>query len=101
MKTNANLHADEWKSGTEALALCMICGGEFPPGTRDCPDCNVSLSIVRRCPACNKIVSAQHTKCVYCRTPFVEELSRRPSEDLPALEEDGVSRPCGVSAQPR
>ena len=92
MKIDANLHADEWKSGTEALALCMICGGEYPPGMRECADCKVSLSLVRRCPACQKIVSAQHTKCVYCRTPFVEEPPKRDHwEELPALQDGDVS----------
>ncbi|PSH05236.1 MAG: hypothetical protein CXZ00_03550 [Acidobacteria bacterium] len=28
------------------------------------------LSVVRRCPECNRIVSAQHTKCIHCGTPF-------------------------------
>ncbi len=67
---------DEWKSGTEALALCTICGGEYPSGTRLCRDCNVSLSMVRRCPNCHRIVSAKHTKCVHCRTAFTEELPK-------------------------
>jgi hypothetical protein len=65
---------DEWKSGTQTLALCMICGGEYPAGTSMCPDCNVSLSMVRRCPNCKRIVSSQHTKCVHCRTAFTNEL---------------------------
>ena len=73
METNAN----DWKSGTEALSLCMICGGEYEPGTRECPDCHVSLSMVRRCPACHRIVSAKHTKCVYCRTSFTHDLANR------------------------
>lgn len=75
---------DEWKSGTEILALCMICGAEYSIGTSVCPDCNVSLSMVRRCPNCHRIVSAKHVKCVHCRTPFTsespEELSQ---EELP------------------
>src|ERR1039457_7306846 len=74
METNP----DGWKTGTEALALCMICGGEYEPGTRECPDCHVSLSVVRRCPACHRIVSAKHTKCVYCRSPFTQELATDP-----------------------
>jgi len=82
METNAN----EWKSGTEALALCMICGGEYEPGTRECPDCHVSLSVVRRCPACHRIVSAKHTKCVYCRSSFTQDLALDPLADGPAGE---------------
>jgi hypothetical protein len=30
--------------------------------------------VVRRCPKCKRVVSAQHTKCVYCRTSFTHEL---------------------------
>ena len=91
MKINADLHADEWKSGTEALAFCVICGGEYPPGTQECPDCNVSLSMVRRCPACQKIVSAQHKKCVYCRTPFTEDLAKPLPELFPEVQEQEES----------
>ncbi len=78
---NTEIKVDEWKSGTEALGLCMICGGEYEASRRECPDCHVSLSVVRRCPKCKRIVSAQHTKCVYCRTPFTEELPKRPFGD--------------------
>ena len=91
MKMDANLHADEWKSGTEALGLCMICGGEYAPDTHECPDCKVSLSLVRRCPNCRRIVSAQHTKCVYCRTPFLEELPKRHLPEEFATTDGGVS----------
>ena len=94
METNAN----EWKSGTEALALCMICGGEYEPGTRECPDCHVSLSAVRRCPACHRIVSAKHTKCVYCRSSFTHDLAQGavstdgPVAEGPATLSKGVRR---------
>ena len=92
MNKDANLHAEDWKSGTEALALCMICGGEYPPHAQECPDCHVSLSVVRRCPACQKIVSAQHTKCVYCRTPFIQELPKRSlADEFPVTQDGGVS----------
>ena len=67
---------DEWKAGTGAIALCMICGGEYPAGTQTCPDCNVSLSVVRRCPSCHRVVSAHHTRCVHCRTNFTEEIPK-------------------------
>ncbi len=71
MDTEANV--DQWKSGTDALAMCMICGGEYAAECEICPDCNVSLSKVRRCPGCSRIVSFQHSKCVYCHTPFTRE----------------------------
>src|SRR6266480_7841816 len=90
MKIDPNLHADEWKSGTEALSLCMICGGEYAPGTAECPDCHVTLSVVRRCPSCLKIVSAQHKKCVYCHVPFTTEIPKA-LPDLPELDQSGVS----------
>lgn len=78
---------DEWKSGTEALGLCTICGGEYSPTTKVCPDCNVSLSLVRRCPSCHRIVSAKHTKCVHCRTAFTEDIPKEFfREDLPTTQ---------------
>src|SRR6266568_7544535 len=70
---DTDINANEWKSGTDAIAMCMICGGEYAADTELCPDCNVSLSVVRRCPSCSRIVSFQHTKCVYCRVPFTHE----------------------------
>jgi len=94
MDTNTN----EWKSGTEALALCMICGGEYEPGTRECPDCHVSLSVVRRCPNCHRIVSAKHTKCVYCRSAFTRDLAKDSlsadglAVDAPVVMSKGVKR---------
>jgi hypothetical protein len=85
MKMESN--AGEWITGTEALGMCMICGGEYEPGAQECPDCHVSLSVVRRCPSCHRIVSAQHKKCVYCHFPFTHELPKGsvPAE-LPAAE---------------
>lgn len=65
---------DEWKDGADAVALCMICGGEYSADTSVCPDCDVSLSLVRRCPYCHRLVSAHHSRCVYCRAAFTREL---------------------------
>jgi len=70
------INANDWKSGTEALALCSLCGAEYPVDTQECRDCHVSLSIVRRCPECQKLVSAKHTRCVYCRASFTHELPK-------------------------
>jgi hypothetical protein len=84
--------AGDWKAGTDALAICMICGAEYEPGTKVCPDCNVSLSVVRRCPGCHRIVSAQHTKCVYCHTPFTHELPKDlPPDMAPILSQRALS----------
>jgi hypothetical protein len=94
MKTETDLHPIQWKSGTEALALCMICAAEYPPDTRECPDCNVTLSVVRRCPKCAKIVSAQHKRCVHCRMPFTLELPEgfRPAPEAVPANTVGPSR---------
>jgi len=75
----------EWKAGTEALALCIICGSKHAPDTAECPDCHVSLSVVRCCPECQRMVSAQHTRCVYCRTSFTHELPQGKDRALPPL----------------
>jgi len=84
MTLNMKSGTGEWKNGTEMLALCMICGAEYPTGTSTCPDCNVSLSMVRRCPNCHRIVSAKHAKCVHCRTAFTGESPKELSqEELP------------------
>lgn len=76
---------DEWRAGTEAIGLCMICGGEYESTSRECPRCHVSLSVVRRCPKCRRAVSARHTKCIYCRTPFTHGLPENfsPAEEQP------------------
>jgi hypothetical protein len=76
--TEMDENAPQWKEGTQALGLCMICGAEYEPNAAECPECHVSLSVVRRCPECQRMVSAQHTRCVYCRTSFTHEL---PEED--------------------
>lgn len=86
----AETRTGDWKDGTEVLAICMICGAEYAAGTKMCPDCDASLSLVRRCPNCHRIVSSQHKKCVYCHTPFTRELPR----DAPTL------APAGVRTQP-
>lgn len=54
--------------------LCMSCNAEFPPGSSaECPNCHVSLSVVRRCPGCQRVLGAQHLRCPYCSTAFVPE----------------------------
>lgn len=79
MDTEINM--EEWKTGTEAIGFCMICGAEYEPTRRECPDCHVSLSVVRRCPKCHRIVSAQHNRCVYCRTSFTCEMPEKAPAD--------------------
>ena len=54
--------------------LCMSCNAEFPSGSAaECPNCHVSLSLVRRCPGCQRVLGAQHFRCPYCSTGFVPE----------------------------
>lgn len=54
--------------------LCMSCNAEFPSGSEaECPTCHVSLSIVRRCSGCGRVLGAQHLRCPYCSTAFVPE----------------------------
>lgn len=90
---NTEIDVDDWKAGTEAIGLCMICGGEYESTDRECPDCHVSLSVVRRCPKCRRVVSAQHTKCVYCRTPFTHELpANRFAAEAPAATRPRMSK---------
>lgn len=85
-----------WKSGTEALAICTICGAEYEVGKETCPDCNVSLSVVRRCPGCHRIVSAQHAKCVHCHTLFLSEL---PTQYVPSPAAYGSARASSLAEQ--
>ena len=92
MSKDSKKNAEDWKSGTESLALCMICGGEYEADTPECPDCRVSLSVVRRCPNCHRIVSAKHTRCVYCRSSFTHELPVQP-DSTPRPATDGKDTP--------
>lgn len=74
-----------YADGCQPLAVCMVCLTEFPPDVAECPKCHVALSLVRKCPGCSKIVSARHSKCIYCNHVFVIA-SPKPVED----EERGV-----------
>ncbi|HWR35690.1 MAG TPA: zinc ribbon domain-containing protein [Clostridia bacterium] len=70
--------------GAEPFAVCTICNAEFDTGQGQCPHCNVALSVVRRCPGCDRLVSAKHTKCLYCSQPFIrsgEEKQERASAE--------------------
>ena len=54
--------------------LCMSCNAEFPAGTASiCPNCEVDLALVRRCPGCKRTLGAQHLRCPYCSMGFVPE----------------------------
>ncbi|MBZ5516326.1 MAG: hypothetical protein LAN62_16045 [Acidobacteriia bacterium] len=56
----------------------MSCNATFPPETEECPHCQVSLSIVRKCPSCGRVQSAQHFACIYCANSFLREHGLRP-----------------------
>jgi len=64
-------HPTETIEGCEPLAVCMVCLTEFSVEVLECDKCHVPLSVVRKCPGCSRIVSARHSKCVYCGRLFV------------------------------
>jgi hypothetical protein len=63
----------KWAPGAEPLAVCMSCSSTYPPDTSECPNCHVGLSVVRKCPSCGRVQSAQHFACIYCANSFVRE----------------------------
>lgn len=63
----------KWVPGAEPLAICMSCNATFPLDLTHCPKCRVGLSIVRKCPACERVQSVQHLVCIYCANSFMEE----------------------------
>jgi hypothetical protein len=69
---------DKWAPGAEPLAVCMSCSSTYPPDTPECPNCHVGLSVVRKCPSCGRVQSAQHFACIYCANSFVREEGLRP-----------------------
>jgi hypothetical protein len=72
--TNPEPPAEEkWAPGAEPLAVCMSCSSTYPPETSECPNCHVSLSVVRKCPSCGRVQSAQHFACIYCADSFLRE----------------------------
>lgn len=68
----------KWAPGAEPLAVCMSCSATYPPDTSECPNCHVGLSLVRKCPSCGRVQSAQHFACIYCADSFVREEGLRP-----------------------
>jgi hypothetical protein len=56
-----------------SFAICTVCDTQHPIGTQQCAKCSSPLSIVRKCPTCERIVSAKHQRCVYCSTSLVQE----------------------------
>ncbi|MBI4166367.1 MAG: zinc ribbon domain-containing protein [Acidobacteria bacterium] len=69
----------KWAPGAEPLAICMSCNSTFPPHFAECTNCQVALSIVRKCPMCGKVQSANHVTCIYCADSFLQEEGLMPS----------------------
>jgi len=67
------LPGNKWVPGAEPLALCMSCSSTYPIEVVECPNCQVGLSIVRKCPSCGRIQAAQHVHCIYCADSFIRE----------------------------
>ena len=72
------LPGNKWVPGAEPLALCMSCNSTYPTEATECPNCQVGLSIVRKCPSCGRVQSAQHVTCIYCADSFIREDGLRP-----------------------
>jgi hypothetical protein len=68
----ARPHAPEWVAGAEPVIMCLSCNHEFPAGSEErCLGCGVMLTVVHRCPTCERLQSLEHLSCFYCRTPLV------------------------------
>jgi hypothetical protein len=67
------LPGNKWVPGAEPLALCMSCSSTYPIEAVECPNCQVGLSIVRKCPSCGRIQAANHVTCIYCADSFIRE----------------------------
>jgi hypothetical protein len=61
------------------MAICMSCNSTFPPHFAECTNCQVALSVVRKCPACGKVQSAHHVTCIYCADSFLREEGLMPA----------------------
>src|SRR6266513_6008596 len=67
----ARPHEPEWIAGAEPVIMCMSCNHEFPGGSEErCPECSVTLTVVHRCPKCERLQSLEHLSCFYCRIPL-------------------------------
>ena len=93
----------KWVPGAEPLAICMSCNGTFPLDITHCPKCHVGLSVVRKCPACDRIQSVQHLVCIYCANSFMQESGLGRLAEGPAERQRGLPRgaylliACGVA----
>jgi hypothetical protein len=74
---------NKWAPGAEPLALCMSCSSTYPQEETECPNCQVSLSVVRKCPSCGRVQAAQHIACIYCADSFIREEGLAPLQSGP------------------
>ncbi len=86
------------KSDGEPFAVCMSCRSEFPIEIGICPTCNVSVSLVRNCPACGQVLSAKHAKCLYCGYVIVQPLASAGAPDAVVARERPVARRRQIAA---
>lgn len=81
---------NQWAPGAEPLALCMSCSSTFPTNFTECPNCEVALSIVRKCPTCGRVQAAQHVTCIYCADSFIREDGLGPLQSEPKTHRRGL-----------
>ena len=67
----------KWIPGAEPVTVCLSCNNEFPRGTTSCPNCEVALSDVHKCPECHRVQSTDHAQCLYCSSPLVVGAARK------------------------
>lgn len=85
--------------GAESQAMCLSCNTTYPAESTECPKCQVSLSLVRKCPSCGRIQAAQHPYCLSCSTALVREVKLEaslPPLNLPPPQKTGGHRVKGV-----
>jgi hypothetical protein len=60
-----------WAPDIKPVIMCMACRQQFSEPLDKCPNCHISVSHVRMCPDCGRLVSAFHSKCIYCSRSFL------------------------------
>jgi len=82
----------KWAPGAEPLAICMSCNATYPTHFCECPNCEVALSVVRKCPSCGRIQSAYHVTCIYCADSFIREDGLSPLKSGPLVRRRDVAQ---------
>lgn len=85
------LPGNKWAPGAEPLALCMSCSSTYPIQVVECPNCQVGLSVVRKCPSCGRIQAAQHIACIYCADSFIQEDGLAPLQAAPRSQQKSAA----------